>query len=145
MYSFLAETGTSAPEVTSRNAALVKATEAKYNISFPEELKEYYTQYDGRKIKLCVFQAKNNEYEVSKIIPLGGDGLTFGKIVDNDREDGFISPCFYPLAANRGGDVYYWDTDSQSVFLIYADDVERPRNICQSVSAFFELLSRCFR
>ena len=145
MYPFLTDAQASSPDEIAKNAARIKSLESKYDISFPDELKTYYTHYDGKKIKLCTFQVGNAEYEVSKIVPVGGDGLTFEKIVDNDREDGFISCEFYPLASNRGGDLYYWELGSKNIFLIYGDDVEHPHYICQNISDFFELLSNCFR
>lgn len=117
--------------------------EKKYNISFPNSLKEYYRYYNGCKIKLCNFWVDGYECEVSKITPIGTTGLTFEKIVNNDRIDGLIDPNLYPLASNRGGDQYYWNAQSGAVYLILADDIENPFRVASSVDAFFNILSNC--
>lgn len=145
MYGFLQEELPASSAQADQNARWIQAMEAKYQISIPQSLKAYYLQHNGQKIHVCVFHAGTSEYEVSKIIPIGGDGLTFEKIIDNDREDGFIDQNFYPLASNRGGDIYYWDINSEKIYLIYADDIEHPVYICQSISGFFELLSKSIR
>ena len=141
MYQFIQNTANVSSDALLHNISLIISMEQKYGISFPDVLRDYYIHYNCYKISLCVFRINNNEYEVAKIIPLDGDTLTFEKIVDNDRADGFISSNFYPLASNRGGDLYYWDCNTQNLFLVYADDVEHPISICHSITEFFKLMS----
>lgn len=133
------KTGVSA-ETEAQNRSAIQRVEHKYHIVFPEALREYYSKYDGMQIDLCMIHKGERKYEVSRIIPLSGEGLTFEKIVDNDREDGLVDADFYPLASNRGGDLYYWCIEDQNVYLLYGDDIEHPIPICQGVSTFFESL-----
>ena len=118
--------------------------EKKYSIVFPLMLKNFYLGYDGNKINLCKLNIDGYPCEVAKIIPINASGLTFEKIVDNDRADGFIDKDFYPIASNRGGDFYYWSTKTGKVYLVLADDIENPFVVSSSIEAFWGLLdSNC--
>ena len=119
----------------------IAGIEKKYSIVFPDVLKEYYSNFDGCKIKICRFSVNGYPCEISKIIPLISTGLSFDKIADNDRSDGFINTDFYPLASNRGGDYYYWNAKTGEVFLVLSDDIENPIKICDSVSHLFKILN----
>ena len=121
-------------------SAAIRAVEAKYSIIFPKAYQQYALQYDGAKLKLKKFSVEGYECEISSIVPLGTDGLTFEKIADSDREDGFISDTLYPITHNRGGDTYYWDNSNGAVYLLLSDDIEYPFKVCESVDAFFDLL-----
>ena len=103
MYRFLKDMANIPSDFILHNISLIKSMEQKYDISFPDVLREYYINYNGFQISLCIFHVNNNEYEISKIIPLDGDTLTFEKIVDNDREDGFICSNYYGLGSKRAG------------------------------------------
>lgn len=139
MYNFLKSI-----EQTSDDVSIaIRQLEDKYDVVFPNILKEYYRKYNNCKIKLCRFFIDEYECEVSKILPIKGDGLTFEKIVENDRKDGFIDSNLYPLASNRGGDIYYWNAATENIELIYSDAIETPMKICDSVSEFFHVLDAC--
>lgn len=140
MYRFLKDEAGASAETEGLNRSAIQRAEQKYHIVFPKALREYYSKYDGMRINLCMIRRGERSYEVSRIIPLSGEGLTFEKIVDNDREDGFVDADFYPLASNRGGDLYYWSAGDRKVYLLYGDDIEHPILICQDVSTFFESL-----
>ena len=114
--------------------------EEKYSINFPSILRTFYLDYDGNKINLCKFNVDGYPCEVAKIIPLNANGLTFEKIVDNDRADGFIDKDFYPIASNRGGDFYYWSSKTGKVYLVLADDIDNPFVVSSNVETFFSLL-----
>ena len=120
--------------------AEIRKLEDKYKVKFPEILRKYYLEFDGARIKLQKLKIRGYSCEVSSIVSICGDGLTFEKIVKNDRADGFIGENFYPLASDRGGDIYYWDAESERVYLMLADDIENPFLISSSVANFFELL-----
>lgn len=118
----------------------ISRVEKKYSIEFPSTLKNFYLDYDGNKINLCKLNIGGYSCEVSKIIPINANGLTFEKIVDSDRADGFVEKDFYPLAGNRGGDFYYWSSKTGKVYLVLADDIENPFVVSSNVEAFFALL-----
>ncbi len=118
----------------------VEQLEKKYNIIFPDVLKEYYKKYDGEKIILSTFEKNGYECEVAKIVPIIAEKMDFEKITDNDRIDGFISEDLYPLARDRGGNYYYWSSKNEKVFLILVDDFENPFEVANSVKEFFDLL-----
>lgn len=121
---------------------VMKRLEEKYDIAFPPVLREFYEQHDGQKIALCIFQVNGYECEVSNLISLCAGRMTFERIVDNDREDGFISPSLFPLAMDRGGNIYYWQKGTEKVFLLLSDDIEDPFPVADSIQAFFDLLEQ---
>ena len=139
MFDFLADPASKADKLQVEKE--IQRITAKYEVTFPQDLYNYALAYDGAKINLCIFKVNGYTCEVSKIVPICGDGLTFEKIVNNDRADGFISERFYPLAADRGGDIYYWDAWSGAIYLVLTDDIENPFKVCNSVREFFELLT----
>lgn len=138
MFSFVQEPAVKAERETVDTE--IRKLENKYKIKFPEVLRKYYLGFDGARIKLQRLEIRGYSCEVSGIVPICGDGLSFEKIVENDRTDGFISEDFYPLATDRGGDIYYWDAKSEHVYLMLADDIENPFLASNSVADFFELL-----
>lgn len=140
MYRFLEPLQSGESSTDTGTAEQLVHLEKKYQMKFPQPLKDYYLNYDGQKIKLCIIQRGTLECEVAYMVPLSGDGLTFEKIVDNDRQDGFLNTNLYPLASDRGGNLYYWDAVSKAVFLLYGDDIEHPIFISKDIPSFFQLL-----
>lgn len=136
MYNFVEEKSENTPIL---NYDILEI-ENKYNIIFPTILKEYYLMHNGDKIKLCIFTVDEEEFGVAKIVELKYGNCSFEKIVNNDREDGFIDEHLYPLARNEGGDYFYWDVRDENVYMIYCDDIENPVWVCESIKAFFELM-----
>lgn len=121
---------------------VMERLEAKYDISFPPVLREFYRQHDGQKIALCKFQVNGYWCEVSSIVSICAGRMTFERITDNDREDGFISSLLFPLAMDRGGNLYYWQKDTEKIFLLFSDDIENPFLVTSSIQAFFDLLDQ---
>jgi len=123
--------------VTSNDVELV---EVRFGIKFPQILKEYYLKYNGMGINLCKFKINGNEYEVAEIIALCAGEDSFEDIKMDELEDDFIPKEFMPLAYDRGGDYYYWNSETEFVYLVYPDCIENPILICHSIQAFFNLL-----
>lgn len=115
----------------------IRELEKKFSISFPNELVEFYSMYDGEKFELRKIDVKGYECEVAKIVPIIADKMFFESIVENDRADGFIPNDYYPLARDRGGNIYYWKAATYEVFLVFCDDYENPYKIADSVKDFF--------
>lgn len=122
------------------NETDIKNTEEKWNISFPTLLKEFYLNYNGAELNLCIFVLEGYEHEISEFIPLKYGECNFDDIIKNDREDGIISNNMIPLASNRGGDYYYWNSIDESIVLFYCDDIENPIYICKNIRELFELM-----
>lgn len=120
-------------------AAAIQELEGKYHMTFPQTFREYAMACDRAKIKLQQLLVNGYSCEVFQIVPICGEGLTFAGVVENDRQDGFISPHFYPLASDRGGDYYYWDDETGKVYLVRSDDVDTPFEVSASVRDFFAL------
>ena len=136
MYSFV-KAQSENTHILSRD---IMEIESKYNIKFPEVLREYYLKHNGDKIRLCIFKVDDEEFGVAEIVELKYGNCSFEKLVENDMEDGFIDEHLYPLACNEGGDYFYWDIRDENVYMLYCDDIENPVWICASVKEFFDLL-----
>lgn len=102
MYSFV-KSKSESTHISSRD---IMEIESKYNIKFPEVLREYYLKHNGDKIRLCIFKVDDEEFGVAEIVELKYGNCSFEKLVENDREDGFIDEHLYPLACNEGGDYF---------------------------------------
>ncbi len=140
--------------------------EEKYEIQFPQALVQFYLECNGAEARLCYFEADEDEddedfedgnddfeedgddfeykyedypYEVRSIVPLRYGRLTFEQIIDNDRD--YMDNNMFPIASNQGGDCYYWDRNSEKIYLYYSDDIEEPIFICHTIRRFFEKLS----
>lgn len=141
MYKFIKDDSVSIGNITD----ILADFEKKYGIIIPDALKDYYIGNNDSKIQLCHFTVDGYKCEVSKIIPIVSSGLSVEKIVENNRVDGFINENLYPLAINRGGDTYYWDSRTENVYLLLSDDIENPFKICNSINEFWDILNDCHK
>ncbi len=115
--------------------------EKEFNVKFPTILREYYQYFNGAKIKLCQFEIDGYEYEISELVPLKYGYCCLERVKENDLQDGIIEENLFPIANNRGGDYYYWDKNTERIYLIYCDNIEEPIQICGSIQGLFELMS----
>lgn len=118
----------------------IKNIEERWDISFPILLKEFYVNYNGAEINLCMFVLNGYEHEISEFLPLKYGECNFDDVIKNDREDGIISNNMIPLASNRGGDYYYWNSMNESIVLFYCDDIENPVYICKNIKELFNIM-----
>lgn len=155
MYSFIKEKRPGF-EITPEE---IHEIEEKYEIQVPQALAQFYLECNGAEARLCYFEADEDEddeyededdndfeynyedypYEVRSIVPLRYGRLTFEQIIDNDRD--YMDNNMFPIASNQGGDCYYWDKNSEKIYLYYSDDIEESIFICHTVKRFFEKLS----
>lgn len=112
--------------------------EAKFNITFPKEFKNFYLENSGCKNYLCTF-GESEEYELSRFLKLTGQN-SVEDIKDSENEDGFISDRMIPFAMDRGGDYYYLNAIDKAVYLIRGEEIEEPILIANSFNDFLEIL-----
>lgn len=123
---------------------LIAEIEKKYQMKFPAALRNYYLSYGDCLIHTCEFQINGVLREVNAIIPLSfNERLHFSKIVERERAEEWIPKTFYPFAYDSGGNYYYWDATNGKIYLIFSDDVDKPKGICDSIDDFFSLLENC--
>ena len=118
---------------------LILKIEKKYNIVFPDIMKDYYMNHDGEKIKHCNIGTEEEPEIVSGIVSLSNNDFESTK--EEFVSDGFIPLSFYPIAESRGGDYYFWDSDSNGVYLVYGDDIDNPRKRSDNLEEFFKMLN----
>ena len=114
--------------------------EKKYHFVFPESLRKFYFENDCSALRPFSFIIDNYECGFAKMIPLISDGLSFEKIVDDDRTEGFIPSSYYPIARDRGGNLYYWDATTEKVYYVLNDDIEDPFLVFQDLDDFLNCI-----
>lgn len=119
--------------------------EHRFGFKMPEILRDYYLMYNGASIYNCVFSIDGYEVEVAKLVELKYGVLPLEKIIEMDREDGFIPSNMIPVARNSGGDYYYWNDQSGQVYLYLSDCIEDPILICENLEEFFALLEKNYQ
>ena len=119
--------------------------EQRFGFKMPEILRDYYLIYNGASIYNCVFSIDGYEVEVAKLVELKYGVLPLEKIIEMDREDGFIPSNMIPVARNSGGDYYYWNDQSGQVYLYLSDCIEDPILICENLEEFFALLEKNYQ
>ncbi len=138
----------------------INQIEEKYQMKFPPILAEFYLQCNGATMTNYLLQAdmdeddeyEDDEYEefevyeefpfgVRDFVALRHGSLSFEHKVDQNRLDGYVDDDMLPIAYDQGGDFYYWDKNSEKVYLYYDDDMEDPIFICHTIQRFFEKLS----
>ena len=119
--------------------------EQRFGFKMPEILRDYYLMYNGASMYNCVFSIDGYEVEVAKLVELNYGVLPLEKIIEMDREDGFIPSNMIPVARNSGGDYYYWNDQSGQVYLYLSDCIEDPILICENLEEFFALLEKNYQ
>lgn len=138
MYKFIKE----CKEGYSISEEDIERIEEEYGIEIPSVLRKFYYNYNCARIHLCKFYVEGCEYEISEILPLKYGEVCFEQVLENDRLDDIIPRNMLPLANNRGGDYYYWDTLSENVYIYFCDDIENPIYICKSIEEMFEIMNK---
>jgi len=123
---------------SSNEESAISRIEKEYGIVFSKALKDFYLLYGNKPISPVPFYVDGYEFSISKVVPIIAEGLTFEKIVKNDRIDGFIPTSYYPIAQDRGGNVVYWDAETGKVYYLLSDDIENHCLVSNSVDEFME-------
>ena len=121
----------------------INQVEKHFNIVFPKILRQFYLEHNGDSVELCKFRTDDFEHEIFEILPLKYGDCTVEDVMENDREDEIIPCTMIPIANDRGGDYYYWDLETENVYLYYCDDIENPIYICDSIKSLFDIMNRC--
>lgn len=46
----------------------------------------------------------------------------------------------YPLASDRGGDLYCWDSETENIYYYCHEFIDEPNKVCDNIEEFFKLL-----
>lgn len=134
------------------------AVQQKYDIVFPYALKSFYLHFNGASIKEIYVKGRCNEkLGIHNIYPLkykwkyGSNNLlepdasSLGQLewaIELSHEyDSVKCNNLIPFADDVGGDEYYWQIETEYVYLIRFDDIEHPILVFDSIYSFFESFS----
>lgn len=119
----------------------IELLQNKYSITFPEQFVKYHVNEKFSDLTNKPFYIEDVSFDVDYFYPiLSDESLTLEKILEYDREDGFISENMIAIARDEGGDRYYWDSISQNIYYVRCEDVDHPRVIAENINAFFNLI-----
>ena len=146
MFKFLKE------EIDNRekSAERIAYLEKKYNITFPDILKELYARTNGGSLKKCLVAINDDPDDAAEVwcmFKLSDAESDFEFIADHDREEpmhAYIPDDWYPFAYDRGGAKFYWSSKDHKVWFVIPDDPDslaEPDLIADSIEAFLELLN----
>jgi len=126
------------------NINYINEVERKFNITFPNILKEFYLKYNYSNIKECDFDiVLLGAFLVEDILPLKYGNYNFEKIYTTVLESDWIAKEFIPFATDISGDHFYWNSNSGKVYYISHEDCENPILICNNIDEFFTLMNKC--
>lgn len=126
--------------------------ENNYGFVFPQILKEFYLGYNGASIKELYVSVGYHEFGIHHIFPVRYRWKYEGNTVVPERADKGQLEYFMDMSsdidsirANNlvlfaddvGGDEYFWQIGTGTVYLIRFDDVDEPILAFESVEAFF--------
>lgn len=94
--------------------------EQKYNFTFPDDLKFFYTQYNGGKPVSRVVCLKDEDWESDTrfhgFYSINGD---FEKALNNVCEEDWWIKCFIPIGYDEGGEDFCFSTRPSDYGAIY--------------------------
>ena len=114
--------------------------ESQFNVKLSDSLREFFITYNGTQIPVCIVE-DDDSLEVSSFIPVKHGTLPVEKIMRWNYDDGIIPKGFIPFASDRGGNIYYCDTENNDCILfIDHEEIENPEIIGSSISSFLQHL-----
>ena len=112
--------------------------EKENKIKFPEQLRNYWLTFGDAPIKECNF--KSDDY------PTNLKEICFPFMRDGMKEDGFVPQTFYPIAGDAGGNLFYWNSVDDKIYMVFHDDIEpEPFVFFESVAEMFQRMEDCFQ
>lgn len=118
----------------------IREVEERFEIVFPKILREFYLEHNGDIIRSSFFWMNGEKYLVHEMYYIKHPNAALEKVIQWDREDGYISEKMIPFAHDHGGESYYWNTEDEKVYFINGIDIENPSFVCDSIEEFFKIL-----
>lgn len=118
----------------------IKEVEERFGIHFPEILKQFYLEHSGAKIKYCRLKINDEDFYVEGLYYIKDPTVELEKVMQWDRDDGYIPNNMVLLAYDEGRERYYWDINDESVYFFDGADLDNPIFICKTICKFFDLL-----
>lgn len=117
--------------------------EEKYDIIFPELLKQFYTEHNFAELKEhCFVLHKDIKFQIDFILPIAGandnveKGISF--VLKNYKD---MPSSFVPLARDIESEYYYWDKNDERVYCVSIGNPEHPIPVSNNIKEFFQVLN----
>lgn len=141
MYAFV-NTATPLNPVTD---AYVSEIEKQYGIRFPDLLRAYYLENNGREIFPITFRIDGLYYEVGKITQLKDPKLSLEQLLQIQRRQDFPVRQMIPIADDRGGGLYYCHEVTQEIYHSYLEAEDDFLYVCRGIDQFFRILEEAYQ
>lgn len=115
--------------------------EKQYAIQFPEALVDFLVEYNGSEIFLSEIIRNGLSYEVASLIPIKHGRLPMEKVLEWDRQDAIVKEGLIPIASDRGGNVYYLDSQTGNIIFYNVEDIENPKLVSDSLEEFLSQMT----
>lgn len=118
--------------------------EKKWDIHFPDILREYYTEHNRAITPEISFTGRivDIDFCVEFILPVTGARISVEEIMQVNADDKWIPKTFIPLARDVDADYYYWNANSGKVYYLTMGNIHNPIPVCDSVEEFFDILDK---
>ncbi len=137
MYSFLNPHSQPDPVTAQEIADL----ENRCHLHLPQELKTFYENHNGQSIKPVVFSVDGQSFDVYSMLPLFTGTMPIEHILEIYQPANRFPATFFPIAVSFDGEDYFYDTQSDAVYLIPIEHPSSRKLVCHSITQFFKLLS----
>lgn len=119
----------------------IEEVEKRYGLKFPEILREYYLRHNGSEMQEIRFEKFGIEFCVIFLYDLKYGKMPLEKVMGYNARNDEIPSTFIPLAQDEDTDDFYWDSSTGKVYFLSLSNVEHPKEICESVDEFINLLN----
>ncbi|MGB4091478.1 MAG: SMI1/KNR4 family protein [Ruminococcus flavefaciens] len=133
-------------EIDNREQSSERITylEKKYDIVFPDILRQLYARTDSNSMKMCEIEVDGVTYVAANLVTLIDGDIDFEYAADDSRDEpmcNFVPSDWYPLAYDNSGNYFYWSSNTHQVYFLDTENVDKQVLMSDSIEAFFELLN----
>lgn len=118
----------------------IKEVEHQYQIQFPELLRRYYLQNDGKTIRTSVIEVNGITHWITDFFPLIGAGFTLGELLHRQRMQNYPVRQMIPFAEDDADGIYYVHmiTNAINFSTLEGEDFTF---ICTGIDHFFQIMN----
>lgn len=123
----------------------IAGIEEKYEIRFPEELRNYLLEHNGKKMHPAFMEVEGILCWVLDIYAIKDPKLSLEKMLERQQLQGFPVRQMIPFAHDGGGGIYYCHMTTGTIYLSYLNSDDSFITICSGIGQFFNILNEAYQ
>lgn len=123
----------------------ITAVEEKYGIIFPDKLRDYYIDNNGKEMSTAFMEINGSMYWVSDFYAIKAPKLPLEKVLERQRLQHFPVRQMIPFASDGGGGIYYCHMMTGRIYLSFLNTENGFIEICPDIEVFFDILNEAYR